>query len=555
MENVFADRSLLDEETTADNTSSESDNLCDNSRVPRILWRKSPSTNTTTIPHYHGPDHILANSLFEPIEYVREFLTEEFLDVFVEQSNLYSVQKNPNKPLNVSRHEMEQWLGLCMYFSISKLPNTRMHWSMQLGYHRENVADIMSRNRWEEIKSKLHMVDNTTLDPNANDRLFKVRPMVDHLRTKFKKIPMIQSLCIDEQLVPFKGNSGIKQYIPSKPHKWGYKMFVLADSQGMTYDFKPYTGKIEPVNDPEVPDLKASSNAVLHLAQTIPPYNNHLLYFDNWFTSLPLMQHLATRNIWCCGTVRVPRIPGIIKGKEADKVLIKKGRGSFEELFSSGEGAEVTYVKWYDNKIVNMLSTFAKANPVSTVSRYDSKQRCKIDVQCPDIIKLYNSSMGGVDLADCLISLYRINIRSKKYYHRLIFHMIDMVIVNSWLLYRRDANNLRLPKSEILSLAPFKLRVAISLMREGKNVGGIKRGKRKSCEDGVKKQKLGRPFQSLPEKPIRFDNVGHWPKIEKGRRVCKLPSCKGKTNVLCEKCNINLCLNSTNNCFVEFHKK
>ena len=49
---------------------------------------------------------------------------------------------------------------------------------------------------------------------------------------------MIPSLCVDEQIVLFKGNSGIKQYMPNKPHKWGYKFFVLADSKGMTYDFR-----------------------------------------------------------------------------------------------------------------------------------------------------------------------------------------------------------------------------------------------------------------------------------------------------------------------------
>ena len=71
---------------------------------------------------------------------------------------------------------MEQWLEASIYFSISKLPNTRMHWSKQLGSYREVAADVISRNRWEEIKSKLHMIDNTTLDLNS---LFKIRPMVD----------------------------------------------------------------------------------------------------------------------------------------------------------------------------------------------------------------------------------------------------------------------------------------------------------------------------------------------------------------------------------------
>ena len=46
--------------------------------------------------------------------------------------------------------------------------------------------------------------------------------MVDYLREKFQKIPMMQSLCVDEQIVPFKGHCAIKRYMPNKPHKWGY---------------------------------------------------------------------------------------------------------------------------------------------------------------------------------------------------------------------------------------------------------------------------------------------------------------------------------------------
>ena len=113
--------------------------------------------------------------------------------------------------------------------------------------------------------------------------------------------------------------------------------------------------------------------------------------------------------------------------------------------------------KWFDKKIVNVVSTFAKSRPLTFVSRYDYKQGRKVGVQCPSIIKLYNSSMGGVDLADCLIELYRINIRFKKYYFRLIVHMIDMVIVNSWLLYKRDAFKLKNTSIRNTSFGSFQV--------------------------------------------------------------------------------------------------
>ena len=148
---------------------------------PRLLWQQGNSSDLTREYEYLGPEHEFPNSLKQPLQYFRLFFTDEFMQLLVYQSNLYSAQVNPNKFLNITTEELEQWLGIEIYFLISKLPNTRMHWSKQLGSFQSVVADVMSRNRWEEIKLKLHMVDNSTLDSNKPDNLFKVWPMVDHL--------------------------------------------------------------------------------------------------------------------------------------------------------------------------------------------------------------------------------------------------------------------------------------------------------------------------------------------------------------------------------------
>ena len=500
------------------------------------------------------------DSLKLHIEYFHDFISEQLLKTFVEQSNLYSTQKNPNKPLNIDISELEQWLGLCIYFSISKLPSARLHWSIHLGPLREFASSIMSRNRWEEIKANLHLVDNNTLpaDSTNRDKLFKVRPMVDHLKTEFKKIPMNQHVCIDEQMVPFKGKHSMKQYIPNKPKKWGFKFLVLCDSSGVCHDFFPYTGKIDPVDNPEVPNLGASSNCVLRLAQTIPSGKNHLLYFDNWFTSLPLLQFLTTKQIYCCGTVRTPRLTGLKLAKDSDKQLMRKGRGYYEERTTHEDSSSpITYVRWYDNKIVNIVSTFAASQPVRLITRFDSKRKEHIDIQCPNIIQLYNKHMGGVDLADCLISLYRISIRSKKFYHRLIFHMLDMAIVNAWLIYRRQSQLHKIPEREVNALAMFKLRISFSLMKAGKTLDRPKRGRPSTSneEPPAKKRRTVGPTQVAPEESIRFDQISHWPMMSKERKICKNANCSGKTNVQCHKCKVNLCFNQRNNCFFEFHNK
>ncbi|XP_063843269.1 piggyBac transposable element-derived protein 3-like [Scylla paramamosain] len=239
----------------------------------------------------------LAEELRQPVEYFRDFFDDEFLKFIVTQSNLYATQQNVNKPLKLDKDELEQFLGTVFLMSLFKISNTRLYWSGVLEF--DSVSKVFSRRRWEEIKSSLHFNDNTQAPdrtgPNA-DRLFKVRPLLDHLQSKFRSIPMQQMCCIDEMIVPFKGNSYLKQYIPSKPHKWGFKVFALCDTSGILNDFHVYDGPLKPVQGE--PDLGPSSNIVLQLARTIPVNANHLLYHDNWFTSPKLMAHLATKQIY-----------------------------------------------------------------------------------------------------------------------------------------------------------------------------------------------------------------------------------------------------------------
>ncbi|XP_047116200.1 piggyBac transposable element-derived protein 3-like [Schistocerca piceifrons] len=158
----------------------------------------------------------------------------------------------------------------------------------------------------------------------------------------------------------------------------------------------------------------------------------HKLYFDNWFTGVRLEVELGKMGIQSLGTVRPNRLKGCMF--TSDKVMKKKGRGSYEEYLSKIDGITLSAVKWYDNKPVYLLSTFAGVHPTSTVERWDHTKKEKINVECPSIVHYYNQCTGGVDLLDSLIALYRIKIRSKKFYLRIVFHLLDLTVVNAWLL-------------------------------------------------------------------------------------------------------------------------
>lgn len=58
----------------------------------------------------------------------------------------------------------------------------------------------------------------------------RIRPIYDYLRMKMNTAHNPhQKLVIDESLCLWRGNIAIRQYIPSKRHRYGLKMFVLCD--------------------------------------------------------------------------------------------------------------------------------------------------------------------------------------------------------------------------------------------------------------------------------------------------------------------------------------
>lgn len=97
----------------------------------------------------------------------------------------------------------------------------------------------------------------------------------------------------------------------------------------------------------------------------------------------------------------------------------RNGRESFKQKTAKVGETTLHTVKWY-NCSVSLLSDYI--GPVTKVDRLNGKQKKAIKVPCPAVVREYNKNMGGVDLLDSLIALYRKKIRSKKWYHRLMFH-------------------------------------------------------------------------------------------------------------------------------------
>ena len=157
-------------------------------------------------------------------------------------------------------------------------------------------------------------------------------------------------------------------------------------------------------------------------------------------------------------------------------------------------------------------------------------------------MKDYNAHMGYVDKADMLKSLYEIDRRSRKWWHRIMWHFLDVSVVNSFLIFKERSEDIK-----SLTLKQFRLAVIAGLIGASRlSPGG---GKKRS-----KRQSNFKPYVA-PEK--RFDKAAHMPMRGTSRRCafCSTASEPHRTKWSCETCAVGLCLSEGKNCFAKYHKK
>ena len=108
-------------------------------------------------------------------------------------------------------------------------------------------------------------------------------------------------------------------------------------------------------------------------------------------------------------------------------------------------------------------------------------------------MKAYNKRMGGVDLADMLIALFQISVKTKRWYIRVFWHLLDIAEVNGWILYKRHRMQQSIPQKDKKKLLNVSCELTGSLRKANNTVASSWRGrltKRKSyvAKKGEKKQ-------------------------------------------------------------------
>lgn len=207
---------------------------------------------------FAGKDNNFANSVspFTGSEKVNIDITDDSLYAFFNQifseklfehitfeTNRYASQCN--KPsFKITVKELKLFFVINIAMTCIKYPNVRMYWSSVEGIRMNLIADTMPVNRFSEIKRFLHFEDNSNKPlTSLVDTFWKLRPVINMLHTSFHAAASAdEHIAIDEMMVPFKGRSHLKQYLKSKPKKWGFKVWVQANTTGYVNCFDLYQG-------------------------------------------------------------------------------------------------------------------------------------------------------------------------------------------------------------------------------------------------------------------------------------------------------------------------
>jgi hypothetical protein len=159
------------------------------------------------------------------------FITDDIIKDITFQTNLYTeqhFQKTGKSYTHTTENEIRTFIGMNLLMGIKPLPCYRDYWSSAPDLHDNYISKLMPVNRFGWLLSNIHINDNTTAakrgEPNF-DKLHKARPFLTTLSEKFKNnFQPNEIMAVDESMIKFKGRSSLKQYMPQKPIKRGYKV-------------------------------------------------------------------------------------------------------------------------------------------------------------------------------------------------------------------------------------------------------------------------------------------------------------------------------------------
>lgn len=473
-----------------------------------------------------------------PNEYFSLFFGEEVLQLLCDETNKWGnsrkqTAQNPKSRLkawkNMTVVEAKALLGTVLNMGLNPRSDITDYYSVKWVSNMKFFGDVFSRDRFLLLFWSLHFCSENGAQRGAKIDNF-VRIIKEKCKIFYNPGPKIS---VDESTILFKGRVVFRVYNPNKPTKFGLKVFVLSDSSnGYVYDFNPYYGKQNVLADP---DLLKTTQTVTALCDSLvkdpqnPPSGQHI-YVDRYYNSPQLAQELLNRRLYVTGTVMnnrrgMPKIKSKKSMKRGDLQAFRKG--------------DMAVVCWKDKRPVTLISTKHKASKVHMTS-VRNKNPSKPPTMKPNMVVDYTKHMGGVDRADHYISNYQFMRRTKKWYRKMFFWLLEVSTVNAYILYKSVQEKFEMRP---MKHKEFREKLIEELVTEKVN------------QNLIGRKRPGRP--PIEPKSKRLDGKLHlMGKAARGNRcvVCYKKKIRKETVYFCKTCPEQPTLHPED-CFEAYHTK
>lgn len=316
-------------------------------------------------------------------------------------------------PTNVD--ELYKFIGCQIFMGLFQAKREKLDdmWSKEFG--RPFVKNAFSRNRFRQIKRFLRTDDHQKrINSHQRARLLPISELwANFIKNCQKMYVPKMDITIDEMMIPFRGRCSFKMYLPSKPCKYGIKIFACVETESKYFfNGSIYGGKIG-LN----PEKNQAFNVVCNLMDPLlnKGYN---LCTDNFYTSFQLAHFLIKKKTTLVGTVR--------KNKAEIPVIFNSSKNRDPGDFLYGYQKDLTLLSYVPkkNKHVLLLSTL-----------HTSHQSIINDL--PEMISDYNRLKVGVDVLDQILGYYSCRRGTRRWPFTVWMHIVDLAAHNAYVIYSK----------------------------------------------------------------------------------------------------------------------
>lgn len=500
--------------------------------LEKTKWNKNPSSQRVrSKPHNlirKLPGVIGAARMAKtPLESWSCIMDDEIMGIIVQQTNQYieSIKSRfkrdrDAKPIDII--ELKAFIGLLYLAGVHRGNRQSLEdlWGSD-GDGIEKFRLVMNVKRFKFIMRCMRFDDRTTRNERRKtDKIAAIRDIFTMLvKNSQKSYSLGQNVTIDEKLEGFRGRCSFVQYIPNKPNKYGVKIYALVDSQVYyLYNLEIYAGL-----QPEGPFRLSNSpsDVVLRLCQPIYQTGRNVTA-DNWFTSIPLIDELRSKNLSYVGTLKKNKV------EIPPEFLPNKTRAVNSSLFAFKKGCTLVSYAPKKGKCVILASSLHKDNSID-LDTGDKKKPC--------IITFYNGTKGGVDTADKLCASFNVSRNIRRWPMVVFFAMLNISGINAQVIYFGNDQNVIRRKTFLKALSHAL--VLPHMARRSLETSGIHTGLQQRLKEitQVDQEQQKEENEKVGKRKRCHTCIGQRRLTKYNCKKCKKPICLMHIESFCNDCS------------------